>query len=645
MIEQLEYSVRFPPNDRFPLGQSFERKLDFEAGVTLITGPNEIGKTLNLEIAEFLLFGTAALRGKADDYKGLRASGKFWIRGERYKIERTARNAAISQAATVLAVGTKPVNARILQLLGYGLDVFRIANVANQNDAERLSEMLPAARKAMVDKLIGADQIETLAKRCGEEALGVSREANGLELGLGPEPFKPVQPEGYHLASEVEEKVRRLRADRDRAVELRAFLANQPVVPALGDRPHRHQMLALERAERVLQLRTYDFDLEAARAQDAAYQIWLERQAFEKRMPARPKLGLGLLEDLERAERLERELEGLRASPELVCPCGKPFRTTDGEIARVQLALGNLPMKPPGVDLVVERDAHRTWDREEVRVMWERLSEAVETEKPAHHPREAEGAVPCADVVAELEKLGFGAGADLVGVRGLMTMLRAWEAQQSAHADALARKEAWDLQATAAQMDLNRIRLDVEDKLARTEIVLNSSRLYEANMASYQQAFISWAQGQDRLTDLRREERSWRNAKTAMNALREETKTHLVPSLSRVASHLLTQMTGGARGRIVVDEDFEVEVDGQPLATLSGSGKICANLALRLGLGRILTNGVFPVFMGDEMDASMDAQRSQCLYDALRALEGKLTQILIVTHKPVAAARTITLEA
>ena len=129
MIEQLEYSVRFPPNDRFPLGQFFERKLTFEGGVTLITGANEIGKTLNLEIIEFLLFGSAALRGKADDYKGLRGSGIFRIRGDRYKIERTARNAAITYAeggaeALTLAVGTKPVNARILQLLGYGLDVF-----------------------------------------------------------------------------------------------------------------------------------------------------------------------------------------------------------------------------------------------------------------------------------------------------------------------------------------------------------------------------------------------------------------------------------------------------------------------------------------------------------------------------------------
>jgi DNA repair protein SbcC/Rad50 len=44
-------------------------------------------------------------------------------------------------------------------------------------------------------------------------------------------------------------------------------------------------------------------------------------------------------------------------------------------------------------------------------------------------------------------------------------------------------------------------------------------------------------------------------------------------------------MTGGQRSVVVVDQEFDVTVDGQRLDTLSGSGKAVANLALRLGLG------------------------------------------------------------
>ena len=64
------------------------------------------------------------------------------------------------------------------------------------------------------------------------------------------------------------------------------------------------------------------------------------------------------------------------------------------------------------------------------------------------------------------------------------------------------------------------------------------------------------------------------------------------------------------RQSIVVDEEFDVTVDGRALDTLSGSGKAVANLALRLGLGQVLTNRVFSLFIGDEIDASLDVDRA-----------------------------------
>jgi DNA repair exonuclease SbcCD ATPase subunit len=96
-------------------------------------------------------------------------------------------------------------------------------------------------------------------------------------------------------------------------------------------------------------------------------------------------------------------------------------------------------------------------------------------------------------------------------------------------------------------------------------------------------------------------------------------------------------MTGGERRSIVVDEEFEVIVDGQPLDTLSGSAKAVANLALRLGLGQVLTNNVLSLFMGDEIDAAMDADRAENCSATLWALKSRIAQILLVTHKSPAA--------
>ena len=125
----------------------------------------------------------------------------------------------------------------------------------------------------------------------------------------------------------------------------------------------------------------------------------------------------------------------------------------------------------------------------------------------------------------------------------------------------------------------------------------------------------------------------WRRAQTALNNLRTMVKGHLVPALSRVSSHLLAQMTGRQRNIVSVDQEFNVVVDGQPLDTLSGSGKAVANLALRLGLGQVLTNDVFSVFVGDEIDASMDDTRAGNLGECIRTLSSKISQIVLITHK------------
>lgn len=643
MIEHIAFTVRFPPTDHYPLGRHFDRTIDFKAGMTGIVGPNEVGKSLCLEMIEFLLFGTAALRGAAADYKHLKASGTVLIRGERYYIERTARNASLGTETGPLAVGTKPVNALLLKILGYGLDVFRVANVANQGDAERLSKMKPTERKAMVDKLIGADQIEAIASWCGEQALGLSREIAGLEAGLGAEPVKPVKPDGYRPAGELHELVRQLRDAADAAVRASAFLANEPMVPEVGPSPTDIPLATLEKADQILGLRTYDFDLQAVQEQQADAELWQARQLFERQHP-RPTLDRQTVEEQTARLDLMRDLARLKKSPVLTCPCGKPFTTADAEIARVEAEIAEIPVVKGVYDLGQERERLNDWDLIETKGEWERVKDAVETAEPEHHFSEARGAVHVDDVQKALRELGV-TGKSRAEIQALAGELRAYQAVCAARDGCAARHAAWEKEAASVRETLAAARaIASPERLAEAETLLAAVQVYDAQLASYQEAFAAWAQGRDRLTDLRRELESWRNGKQAMNDLRADTKTYLVPALSRVASHMLAQMTGGARGRIAVDEDFEIQVDGQPLNTLSGSGKVCANLAVRLGLGRILTNGVFPVFMGDEMDASMDADRAGHLHDALCALEGKLSQILVITHKRPACSRVITLE-
>ena len=58
-----------------------------------------------------------------------------------------------------------------------------------------------------------------------------------------------------------------------------------------------------------------------------------------------------------------------------------------------------------------------------------------------------------------------------------------------------------------------------------------------------------------------------------------------------------------------------------------------ANLAVRIGLGQVLTNKVFSVLMADEIDAAMDEERASATAACIRNLSGNIQQILLVSHK------------
>jgi DNA repair protein SbcC/Rad50 len=131
MLTKLSYSVTFPTTGRTIAGE-----FDFKSGFGVITGANEQGKSLIIEVVRWCLFGSAALGGKAEDYKTLRTTLEFSARGQSYVgIGPTRR-----QGDAVLCSGTTPVNKHIPALLGFGLDVFDVACAANQGRAPSLLE-------------------------------------------------------------------------------------------------------------------------------------------------------------------------------------------------------------------------------------------------------------------------------------------------------------------------------------------------------------------------------------------------------------------------------------------------------------------------------------------------------------------------
>jgi DNA repair exonuclease SbcCD ATPase subunit len=599
-----------------------------------ITGPNEAGKSMVMEMVRFCLFGTAALRGNSDDYKTLKASLEFVVRGEIYKVRRTINNAWLYQDDELLATGVKPVNAKVIAILGFGIEVFDVACMANQGDVEKLAKMRPTERKKMVDEVIGANRIEELAKWCGDEAALLGREIAVLERGL-VQPVEPVRPEGYCDSVILQKSVDELRTKQQELARLSGWLQAKPAEPvAPGVLGHAFSEQQLIDAELILCVPTYDFDREAVKAQWEAFELWLDRRRFEGQHP-RPVMSLEQIKLAYQKDELIAELERLKKNPVITCPCGQPFTTADERIREIEDTLAGLPDVDCG-DCDPRREERMIvdWMNPDTLRQWEALKDAVEVEQP-HVTRaelaRAEGAVHVEDRRRKLNELGF-IGEDLQAVRTMLRDLRTFQAQMAAYEPQKAAYEAWLKEAEGVAAQVQALAVEVA-QLPIQEARLREAQHYEVAYANFVNAKADYGKRVVELEAVKAERQSWLDGKAGFNELRERIKTHLVPSLSKVASVLLSQMTGGARNSIVVDEEFEVMVDGQPLNTLSGSGKACANLALRIGLGQVLTNNVFSIFIGDEIDASMDNDRARNLGTSLENIGSRISQIIIITHK------------
>lgn len=160
---------------------------------------------------------------------------------------------------------------------------------------------------------------------------------------------------------------------------------------------------------------------------------------------------------------------------------------------------------------------------------------------------------------------------------------------------------------------------------------------YERQLDDYNSAIGKVADDKVRLEDLQK-------SQTALVELKSRVKTYIIPSLNKVASYLLSEMTGGEHAQIAIDEDFEVYVDGQPLRTMSGSGKDIANLSIRIALGRILTHKVLGMMMLDEIDQGMDESRAAYTWECLEKITPQIGQVLQVSHKELRAENRLVIQ-
>jgi exonuclease SbcC len=680
MLKSLSYSVTFPN------GRKLQNNLSFHEGFGAITGPNEAGKSFIIEMIRYGLFGTAALRGEADDYKSLKHGMEFSLKGQNYKVTRTSSNAKLFRDGTEIAVGIKPVNQKIVSLLGFGLDVFDVACIANQGSLEKLGDMKPTERKRMVDSVIGLGMYDEIAKWAGEQASLHTKEAETIERMMR-EPVAPEIPLDYEPTSDIQPRVEIAREQQNVANQLKGWLSTEPAGPCKPTKPvetlSKADLEARIAAQKVEALRISELEqklraiptqvvdpalLDQWAMQWDAYEQWLEKQTFLRKVPT-PELireeAMQGLEDHRLADmfdvqdRLHAKIKALEAKGEHECPACHhhwPVASTeldelDGELSIVGDETKGVvrPVRPAKSSAYFDQQLGMIERCEEHANEWLLVRDAVETEKPALSRIQID---QCREAI-KLQEQSAGLRQELDQLRSnrdkadwtvQLNLILRYETLSEEYERQREIYERWLVEKGQKEERLKEVQ-PVADTYQLLFDQLNRAANYERDLVRYQLELDNFSSLQKQMVTANTKAMQWRKAKAALTRLRIMVKQQLVPSLNKVASHLLKGMTNGQRQTILVDEEFNIMVDDQKLDTLSGSGKAVVNLALRLGLGQVLTNNVFSLFVGDEIDASMDKDRAEATSDTLHSLTTFIKQILLVTHKTPDADYSIELEA
>lgn len=675
MLSKLEYNLKFTN------GNAIQQSIEFTKGSTLITGKNGKGKSLNFEMVGFALFGSKALRGQAGDYKGIKVTLDISIAGKTYEIKRTKSKAEVFHEGEPVASGTKAANTWVLRTLGYGFDVFRIAHWCAQGDIQALASMKPTERKQMIDSVAGLTQMDSLEQSLSVDArtLRSAIDSATQHLVKPDEPTAPEAPpldqiessltyyngmlESWLKLSNLSEPLAPHKPDAPTQPELPpepTYLScptKKPepitVAPGLPGTVSQASQLEHQLDQQIAQLNKMDQDIQFY---EDKYVVYPELPEF---LESREQLAT-LWENYERGLRIQ----ALESQSQVECPhCRGTFHLSEELVTLKQQPYS---FNKPEVTLA-------QWDEIQAQEEVNRKCEALKQQRAKTNIEEVRDLLHTVRVLkADLIKFDndshqFNVQSEQVSKMNEQNKLN-WEnqvakieahykAQSEQYAQRMAQYEN-HMAIFNAKRDEYQASLGERKKIAdqfptsEPEATLRSilRQLGDVKQAqlSYQQAYARYEQDLARYNEgmvaveaQRSELDEVGRARQALKEVKSTVQSHLLPSLNKVASSLMNEMTGGELKTVEVGQDFEVTVDGQPMRTLSGSGKDLANLTLRIGLGRILTHRVLPLMMLDEIDSAMDDVRASYTWQCIERITPHIGQVLQASHKELDAQNRI----
>ena len=671
--------------------------INFEKGFNLLTAPNGRGKSTILEIVSYCLFGTAALRGTLEEFPTLDAQLLFKVKGRPFRVVRSKKETMLYEGNTPMASGTTPVNAAILRLMGYGLKVYNVANHIRQGQVNALTDRLrPEDRRQVLENTVGLTVIDKVISELNKVLLESAADLKA-NVALQVQPICPEMPKGFIPLADREEVLgsHKAFALSYRNAKAKLVKAVEPVKPngIILDVESLEKLREDVKAWSAKRVRVEQATMQVN--QLAANRKRFQSTAPEQPLGVLPREALLAMADLDKQIGLLEQERGLLTKPRLTqeeidadrkrakvyklvqkyrevaahevdCPnCGHDFvPNCDGQLEDLSLQLNKLlDSHTCGQLLNGNQEAEKgqyseaTLIAEEMRQPNVARSAAVEAEllelykgfasdykqqlarlnnferDTAAHESNLIQLVQIGEQIAALGDLSF----DYTYCGQLEATLKHQDSLVASHAAYEANLTHFkETVAKNAILEAHIHKLEgCEEDLQRIEAFIKASEQYDYHLANYELEIARFNKRTEKISELEAKVEDHKLAIAGLKETKKRIKSFLLPSLNKAASALVTIMTNGVIRSIQMLDDFSVKADGKRVDLFSGSEQAVINIALRIALGQVLTHKVFSVVIGDELDASMDVNRTGLLWQALANLvkSGSIEQVVLVSHE------------
>lgn len=608
--------------------------VEFQKGLNVIVGSNGKGKSELLDMIAYALFGTSGLRSAFKDYdKDLYVELLFVVNNVKYVVIRDGKDSLHSinsnNLATTLAVSKSAVNKKIVEIIGYGLDVYNKINYSKQLESTSHSLATKTSRVDLINKVNGIDEAVMVEKYYDELRKSLNSELKGLSLSANPVTF--IEEEKFENIdiSIVVKELKELREFNDKNTpivsmyssitsnkgsihnleEIESFF-NTPVGTYLDKKylPEEYLTNIKEFLNKVKNVNKHLTESQRLIARDS----FLSKETNE------------LITEYE-VSQLEKDLEhniqykqktDLLSKGNITCPhCSEMFPLMTDALAKYE-----------HIDEPVDLDYTET-EIKYARMFVDKVRDDL-IDRIKQYEQDLEESKTFPDL-KELED----------HVNSFTKKFNEYKLK----------KQELDVYLGIVKSFEEQYGSFTSQRIEELSNTINSNSVKITELSTFVNEYNSYVatknaakvyqEAQERIGEEIKSRIKDKEAYEELIKISKDIKLSIqntcIPSLNRKASVIVSRLTENAFHSLCLSDTFELHLNDKPINVYAGSVQVIANIAFRIAIIELFYKKKFPVFIGDEIDSFADNLRADTMHNILANLSNDGYQVLLISHHPL----------